>query len=236
MPSSWELLLQGYVKKTFYADTRRKSFADKPEFTEGDYRFFVEGVRDLSVAFTEDRAFLPKNYLNRKEFRSGYILYFLPVNALKVATLLGQAPKDSFVKDGKIEMTIVDVGSGPGTGMLGTMLFLERFLKDVTSVKLRWVLIDQNRQALNDAAAIHDLVLADVRKRYAKVDFSSELRLESRDLFAGKISRSVPSADLILCLNVLSELSLQRLRPLMQDLLGSALSPTGRMLVMEPAL
>lgn len=236
MPPSWELLLQGYVKKTFYADTRRKSFADKPEFTEGDYRFFVEGVRDLSVAFTEDRAFLPKNYLNRKEYRSGYILYFLPVNALKVATLLGQAPRESFVKDGRIELTIVDVGSGPGTGMLGTMLFLERFLKDVTSVKLRWVLIDQNRQALNDAAAIHDLVLADVRRRYAKVDFSSELRLEARDLFGGKISKSVPPADLILCLNVLGELSAQRLKPLMQDLLGAALAPTGCLFVMEPAL
>jgi len=236
MPPSWELLLKGYVKKTFYADTRKKNFADRAEFTEGDYRFFVEGIRDLSVAFTQERAFLPKNYLNRKEYRSGYILYFLPVNALKVATLLGEIPRDHFVKDGKIDLTIVDVGSGPGTGMLGTMLFLERLLKGVASVRLRWILLDQNRQALQDAAAIHDLVLADLRKRYGQIEISSELRLEARDLFAGRISKRVPQADLILCLNVIGELSQQRLRPLMQDLLVTALSPAGRMLVMEPAL
>jgi ribosomal protein RSM22 (predicted rRNA methylase) len=236
MPHSWEALLKGYVKRTFYADTRRKDFAGRPEFTEGDYRFFVKGIRDLSVAFTQERASLPKNYLTRKEMRSGYILYFLPVNALKVATLLGSIPADRIVRDDRIDLAILDVGSGPGTGMLGTMLFLERHLSRAKSVRLRWTFIDQNRQALQDAAALHDLALSDLRKRLPKVDLSSEVRLEGRDLFQGRISRSVSAADLILCLNVLSEIVPNRRRPLLEDLLTKVLAPTGRLLAMEPAL
>ena len=65
---------------------------------------------------------------------------------------------------------------------------------------------------------------------------TSELRLESRDIFAGKISRTVPSADLIFCLNVLGELPPNRRLFLLEDLLTNVLSPTGRLLAMEPAL
>jgi small ribosomal subunit Rsm22 len=236
MPPSWEGLLKGYVKRTFYADTRRKDFADRAEFTEGDYRFFVKGIRDLSVAFTQERAFLPKNYLTRKEMRSGYILYFVPVNALKVATLFSEIPQDRILKGDHIELKLLDIGSGPGTGMLGTMLYLERFLGRAKSMRLRWTLIDQNRQALQDAGALHDLALGDLRKRFPKVDISSELKLEGRDLFEGKISRSVTDADLILCLNVLSEIPEGRRRPLLEDLLTKVLKRDGRILVMEPAL
>lgn len=249
MPVSWEGLLKGYVKRTFYADTRRKDFADRAQFTEGDYRFFIKGVRELNLAFTQERAFLPKNYLNRKELRSGYILYFLPVNALKVATLLATSPLDplssakqspcGIVKRGDGgEVTILDVGSGPGTGMLGTMLYLEKALLSagVTSLRLKWILLDQNRQALNDAAALHDLVLDDLRRRHPKLNISSEVRLEGRDVFSGKISRTVPKADLILCLNVLGELVSNRRAALLEDLLAHVLSPQGRLLVMEPAL
>jgi hypothetical protein len=236
MPPSWENLLKGYVKRTFYADTRRKDFADRAEFTEGDYRFFVKGIRDLNVAFTQERAFLPKNYLSRKEMRSGYILYFLPVNALKVAALLSEISAEHILKGDRIDLQILDIGSGPGTGMLGTMLFLERFFGRARSVRLRWTLLDQNRPALNDAAALHDLILSDLKRRFPKVDLVSDLRLEGRDLFEGRISRLATGTDLILCLNVLSELAPNRRRPLLEDLLKAVLKADGRMLVMEPAL
>lgn len=236
MPASWEGLLKGYVKRTFYADTRKKNFADRAEFTEGDYRFFVKGIRDLSVAFTQERAFLPKNYLTRKEMRSGYILYFLPVNALKVATLLSEIPAERILQGDRVDLKILDVGSGPGTGLMGTMLFLERFLPRAKSVRLQWTLLDQNRQALQDAAALHDLALSDLRKRFPKVDIASELRLESRDLFDGRISRSVAGVDLLLCLNVLGEIPENRRLLLLEDLLTKALKKDGRMLAMEPAL
>ena len=96
MPAFWGDLLQGYLKRTFYAGTRRKDFVNRVQFTEGDYRFFCTGVQDLNIAFTQERHSLPHNYLNKKELRSGYILYFLPVNALKVAALLQQNPIEGF--------------------------------------------------------------------------------------------------------------------------------------------
>ncbi|MBI3541022.1 MAG: hypothetical protein HY073_02655, partial [Deltaproteobacteria bacterium] len=88
IPPYWENLLKGYVKKTFYAGTRKAHFANREEFTEGDYRFFAKGIEELNISFTQERGSLPKNYFNHKELRSGYILYFLPVNAIKVTHLL----------------------------------------------------------------------------------------------------------------------------------------------------
>lgn len=251
MPPFWEKLLKSYVKKAFYGDTRKKVFADRSEFTEGDYRFFTTGVRELNLAFTQERASLPKNYLNRKELRSGYILYFLPINALKVAALLGEIPTGHFLtpeglSPEGLQLTIMDVGSGPGTGMLGTMLYLERVLREAGSqvkkaLQLRWILIDQNRQALNDAAALHDPALEQLRKKFQSWKISSEVRLVTGNFFSGRLPH-IPNAgegspaDLILCLNVTSELGRDRRLPLVEGLLRNHLAPHGRLLVMEPAL
>ncbi len=256
MPSFWESLIKGYVKKTFYADTRKKAFADRADFTEGDYRFFTTGVRELNLAFTQERGFLPKNYLNRKEMRSGYILYFLPVNALKVAALLENTwtgpPPHPLLSEaaplwgnkegerGEVDLAILDVGSGPGTGMLGTMLYLENLMNrmGVKKIQLRWILIDQNRQALEDAAALHDLTLDRIRKKFPDRQISSEVRLVTGDLFSGRLPKipEASSADLILCLNVMGELARDRRLPLVKNLLQHHLAPHGRLLVMEPAL
>ena len=106
IPRFWEPLLKKYVKKTFYADTRKKDFAAREDFTEGDYRFFSKGVADLNLAFTRERHSFPKNYFNRKEFRSGYILYFIPANAIKVASLLAEHSRENFLE----ENFLVEVG------------------------------------------------------------------------------------------------------------------------------
>ena len=181
IPDFWEPLLKGYVKKTFYADTRRKDFADREDFTEGDYRFFAKGVGELNLAFTRERHALPKNYFNRKELRSGYLLYFLPVNALKVAALLSQLPENQFVTANGGKIKIIDVGSGPGTGMLGTMLYLENLLRGRKGgeIELKWILIDQSRQVLNDAFALHESVLAHLKESNPTWSFKDRLASSS---------------------------------------------------------
>lgn len=220
MPPSWEHLLKGYLKRTFYSDTRRRPFADRADFTEGDYRFFAEGVRDLNLAFTQERHSLPKNYFNRKELRSGYILYFLPVNALKVTALLKDLPLPPPYKGGGEKMRVLDIGSGPGTGMLGAMAHLENQPENQTA---EWTLVDQNRSILQDAAALHD----GARMRCLVADLATE---RPSRFFSGE------KFDLILSINFLSELSRERRLTLVEQLIRHHLADSGRFLIIEPAL
>ena len=241
IPPFWEKLLKRYVKKTFYAGTRKADFADRETFTEGDYRFFAKGVQKLNLGFTEERGSLPRNYLNQKDLRSGYLLYFLPVNALKVAALLTQNDclKEALSLSSR-PWTVLDIGSGPGTGMLGTILALERLLQNHPVVKhlplrFRWILVDLNRQALHDACTLHDEAIRHLREVYPQWEIYSECETIIGDL-ASFGTRKYGKADLILALNLLGELPRQHRLSLVERLLRHHLHPEGRLLLLEPAL
>ncbi|MBI2066780.1 MAG: hypothetical protein HYT77_02035 [Deltaproteobacteria bacterium] len=236
-PPFWESLLKRYVKQTFYPGTRHEGHAEGDQFTEKDYRFFAKGIEALNLSFTRERSSLPKNYFNQKEYRSGYLLYFLPVNALKVATLLLQSINGGveFITsehDPSSPYTILDIGSGPGTGMLGTFLWLENLLKERGKIPpLRWMLIDQNRHALQDARSLHDEIVAHLRKQGLSIQ--SELQTIVADLESGYLPR-IPAADLMLALNVFSELPRGKRVTLVDRLLYK--NPGAVLFLMEPAL
>ncbi|MBI2082402.1 MAG: hypothetical protein HYT76_02425 [Deltaproteobacteria bacterium] len=239
IPLYWEEILKRYVKKTFYADTRKKSFADREGFTEGDYRFFARGVRRLNEFFTTERGELPRNYFNQKDLRSGYLLYFLPVNALKVAALLKIPPCPPLSKGGGGDLTILDIGSGPGTGMFGVMLWLENWLKNLgayrhTPLQIRWILIDQNREALRDAQNLHEEILNHLKRTGLPIE--SHLEIKVGDITHFSKSLGSVQADLILSLNALSEIPKPRRLSLVENLLGRHLKSEGKLLIMEPAL
>jgi len=226
LPPFWEPLLKRYVKKTFYAGTRKSGFADREEFTEGDFRFFAPGVARLNAYFTSERGERPANYFNQKDLRSGYILYFLPVNALKVAALLSQISLPT------IPLTILDLGSGPGTGMFGAQAAFP-------SQKIHFILIDQNRNILRDAESLHrematqstlDTIDADLTRgpNWARPH-------GARPHGASPLPRT-PPADLILAVNLLSEIPGPRRLPLIEGLLRNRLKTGGKILIVEPAL
>ena len=244
LPSFWEPLLKRYIKKTFYAGTRKKGFADREEFTEGDYRFFAEGVRRLNIAFTQERGSLPRNYFHQKDLRSGYLLYFLPVNALKVAALLAQtsplSPLSLIRRGDGGEVRILDLGSGSGTGMFGTFLWLENLFKKggalTVPLHLSWILIDQNRQALQDATQLHEELVDHWKKTHPNWPLHSEIQTQLVDLIsAPSIKVPAQSVDLVLALNLMNELPQER-RIRLIDRAMHFLKPEGRFLIMEPAL
>ena len=92
-----EETLKTYLKETYLPPHRAKT----PGWTHHDLVFFARGADLLSTAFTEGRATLPKNYFNKKEFRSGFILYFFIPTFVKVWKCLeigkdnGQRTKNS---------------------------------------------------------------------------------------------------------------------------------------------
>ncbi len=248
VPDFWESLLKRYVKRTFYPGTRRDSFSDRAAFTEGDYRFFAKGIARLNAYFTRERGELPKDYFNQKELRSGYLLYFLPVNALKVAGLLGQMrdwervtqvgrPTEAQCNEhrraepeaGPVpKLTILDIGSGPGTGMFGAFHAL---VQRGFAGKLHWILIDQNRHALQDAVSLH----RELVEIYRRQGLAIESEVETIPWDIGRHLPKLPAADLILSLNLMGELPPGRRPGLIGQLIGN-LREEGRLLVIEPAL
>ncbi len=247
MPAFWEALLKSYVKKTFYAGTRREDFADKPEFAEGDYRFFVRGIEKLSHSFTQERHALPMNYFNQKELRSGYLLYFLPINALKVSALLeslmGAGDARSLVTESEppeLALRLLDLGSGPGTGLFGVFHYLDGLLTRCPrkGLHLEWTLVDQNHDSLHDASVFHEALFRNLKEKHPDTEITSKLKTIKANLFRDRLSAFLTTGqyDLVLALNSLSELAPEKSFAVLEGILRNFLRPLGRMLVMEPAL
>src|SRR3989338_6349818 len=103
-----EGLLTQHVKKTYLPRSTGRGW------TFQDTRFFLGGVEELSDSFTRDRGERHKNYLNKKEARSAYLLYFTLTNFAKTYFLLDKILP--FLPQGGLK--ILDFGCGPGTGGL----------------------------------------------------------------------------------------------------------------------
>ena len=98
LPAIWLEFCSGpllqYVKNKYSPAAR---WSDKP-FSDLDARFFGKGLKELSELFTEERDGLRSgrsssrkgNYLSEAKFRSGYLLYFFPLQVTKMLTFLMQ--------------------------------------------------------------------------------------------------------------------------------------------------
>lgn len=90
-------------------------------------RPLAKEVEALSLFFTrgEGRSSSPPLYMEQKKSREAYILYYLPANLVKILYLLNKAfptLKNSWME--KREFSFLDIGCGPGTAGLATLLFL----------------------------------------------------------------------------------------------------------------
>src|SRR5438132_12724450 len=79
-------------------------------------RRVADGVLTLSRLFTKQRDALGANYFADPALRRSYLLYFLPVNAAKVASLLGEMPALL-----ALPLRILAVGGRPGVGGLAVL-------------------------------------------------------------------------------------------------------------------
>lgn len=114
---------------------------------------FAMGAAKLSDAFTTSRKMLPQNYLNSKENRSSYLLYFTITNFAKVIKALDEikkSPSGNLFKE-KEQIKILDLGSGPATASLAASHF---FKTRYPNVKLSIEAVDQNREILKDAQSL----------------------------------------------------------------------------------
>ncbi len=148
-----EETLKTYLKETYLPPHRAKT----PGWTHHDLVFFARGADLLSTAFTEGRATLPKNYFNKKEFRSGFILYFFIPTFVKVWKCLeigkDNGPFDKLraqqwtTDSGQKTLKILDLGCGPGTASLACSAFFQNRPLEIFG-------FEQNANIRRDAIAL----------------------------------------------------------------------------------
>lgn len=234
-PSNLQNILLSYIKQTYLPSKKRKS--DSQSFNARDIDFFSKGAGLLSQAFTEERGSLPSPYLNDPVLRTGYLLYFLPVNALKVVRVL-QEFKPSELVSGKVRL--LDLGAGPGSGMLGMMMFYADLLKKgiLKEVSLDFTLMDQSYSALKDAVSLHH-AYADTLKREVP-GFHSACFIKHFDFRRESLNRFLRNFKyhLVLMENILNEFPDHQLKSdFVESTLRQHLDPEkGKLIIIEPAL
>lgn len=134
-----EEILKTYLKGTYLPPHRAKT----PGWTHHDLKFFAKGAALLSTAFTEERATLPKDYFNKKEYRSGFLLYYVLPTFVKIWKCLEQLP---VCLKGR-PLRIWDLGSGPGTVALACSAFFADQPLAISG-------FEQNRNIKRDAMAL----------------------------------------------------------------------------------
>src|SRR4030067_3848914 len=105
-------------------------------------------VARLSSLLTREREDLPDAYLKDKRFRQAYLLYFVPSSLAKIHIPLRELslhPKSILPKE---RLSILDLGSGPGTATLGALDF---FSQQGKTPLLQFTAMGQVGENLKDA-------------------------------------------------------------------------------------
>lgn len=198
------------------------------------------GVAALSLLFTRRRDGLADPYLERDELRRAYMAYYVPVNLAKVQSLLAESPPWPMdpASAGR-PYRILDVGSGPGTAVLGVLDWIARSATGPTR-PLECVAVDRSPMVLSDCVRLWETYV-----NLARVP-GAELRTVCED-----VERITPwkrwernlsqTFDLIVLANTLGELFLAARDPLASRImlvksLLELLDPAGTLMIVEPAL
>lgn len=206
-----------------------------PDRDPARFEVLCRSVTDLSRLFTKGRAERKRGYLDDAALGAGYLAYFLPVNLAKVQALLDELPPEQLCRPEDRPLRVLDVGSGPGTGALAVLDWLQaRRMPRAVEI----VAVDQALPALRDAERLwHGY--AQASGTHAAVLTPLHLNLER----AGSLDTCQPKGpfELIVMANVLNELWREARDPIgarvmfVRGLLNM-LVPHGSLIIIEPAL
>ncbi len=178
-------------------------------------------VSRLSALFTDQRGSRSTTYMREPAMRRAYLAFFVPHNVARLSSLLLRAHQEGHLP-GDAPRTVLDLGSGPLSGVLATWCVYGA-LPAATAV-------DLSRSALDAGLAVLQRV---------GVDVAVVTTLERS--ISGAPGSWLPKTpvDLVIAANVLNELSDPRELGPRRRLVAAALSvlsPTGRLLIVEPAM
>ncbi|TKB90427.1 MAG: methyltransferase domain-containing protein [Nitrospira sp.] len=188
-------------------------------------------VLELSRLFTIGRSALSHSYLESPTLAAAYLNYFLPVNLSKIQVLLEEMP----VHQADEPFSVLDVGSGPGTGALAV---LDWWHRRGSVSRLSVVAVDRSMTALHQAESLWS--------KYCRTADLSGTSLQTCKADVGRtgwVKEVEPRApfNLIILANCLNEIHADATDPiamrsrLVTELLG-LLAPQGTIMIVEPAL
>ena len=203
-----------------------------------DERALAKSVLELSDLFI-GRSPWQGQYGSRPALRHAYLRYFLPVNLPKLHVPLAAWRAAA----GRLPETLrcLDLGSGPGTALLGLADFIRELPADERPERLELVALDQSYESLKDAEALLErFARREPRPAIELQALRSDLVVDRAELFP--LAAAGGKFDLVLAANVLCEVvragadGFDRAVALVAAAADQLLSPTGAILIVEPGL
>jgi len=200
----------------------------------------AEAVAELSRLFTKERTALSHRYLDDIQLADAYLRYFLPVNLSKIQVLLDELPVDQLLGSDRSSLSVLDLGSGPGTGALAMLDWLYQHDAKCAG-NLTVVAADSSTAALKQARQLwssYCQASGVIGARLTLCEANLERPLDGTSM--SQIRKS-GSYDLIIMANCLNELFINAKDPIgartdwVSGLLP-LLAPHGTMMLVEPAL
>lgn len=190
-----------------------------------------QAIIGLSRLFTKERAAIGQAYLEDPVLAAAYLRYFLPGNLSKIQALLDEMP---FPEDGR-RFSVLDLGSGPGTGALAV---LDWWHRHYSAVALSVVALDTVPVALRQTGRLWNGYCHAAGITTASLH-TCEGNLERR-AWLEQIRESAPF-DLVIFANCLNELYVGSKDPIgartgLVAEVFALLAPHGTMMIIEPAL
>lgn len=204
--------------------------SDSP-FTRPELETLAADVARLSRILTKERENLPAAYLKDEGLRRAYTLYFLPSNLYKIHLPLKELllhPKEVLSKK---RLRILDIGSGPGTAILGTLDFFSRQSKRPF---LEFTAADPVAENLRDAERLF-------KSSMEKLSVDASIRTVRADM--ERIGQLLEGRyDIITLSNVLNEVArtgderVAKRASILNILLTGFLANDGSCIIIEPSL
>lgn len=188
-------------------------------------------VSDLSRLFTKERRDLSRSYLEDPTAATAYLSYFVPVNLAKIQALLKEMPTDQIQE----RFSVLDLGSGPGTGSLAV---LDWWHHQKHTGTLNVIAVDSSPSALSYASQFWNLFCHTAGITTAGFQ-RHEGNLE-QEVWLTQVRPRGPF-DLIILANSLNEIYVDAKDPIgdrskfVTEAL-SLLTQSGTMMILEPAL
>ena len=188
-------------------------------------------VRRLSDLLTREREGMPAAYLRDPGLRKAYLAYFLPSNLDKISIPLHELNLHPAKLLAKAHLRVLDLGSGPGTALLGIRQF---FARSRMPVRLACTAVDQVGENLREAEIMF-------REQSGVADVPATLTTV-RSGITSIAERPGGPFDLIVLSNVLNELylgsaeALGKRTALIGRIMDHLLAPDGSCILIEPAL
>src|SRR3989338_2789586 len=221
------------TNKVFLEYTLLKYLSDNRSsyLTDSELNSLASDIIELSNLFTKERKILPPQYLNNKRLRRAYILYFLPSNIYKIHLPLKELSLHPKKILSKKELKILDLGSGPGTTILGILDF---FSNQKKRPSLEFTAIDSVAENLSIAKDLFKLFTENINIDASLKTF--KINIEK----AGTIPQD--TYDIIILSNILNELfyadnkRIAERVSFLNTVIDKFLTPDGSCIIIEPAL